>query len=313
MRRSAFLVVTAGSAVVPAVAHAQSLTKITVGAPGSDDFIAALYADASGAFRRTGLEVEIQRLNSGSAVAVAVAGGAIDIGKSSLVSLMAARAKNLPFVVVAPAGIYVADAPTAGLVVANTSPLKTGKDCNGKTFAVSALNDLTNLGMMAWVDRNGGDSKSLHFVEMPPPAMAEAVAAGRIDGGAIVGPPFSLAIESKKVRLLCYPMSAISPRFINGGYFAKADYVAKNRELIASFRKVIDEAGLYANQHRDEMVPIISKFSGIEPKVILSYPQQLVATSMDIKMIQPLADVAAAYKVIPGAFDVRTMIDPAAL
>jgi len=66
--------------------------------------------DRERSFPQAGLDVTIEKLNSGGAVTAAVAGGGVEIGKSSLVSLMAARAKGIPFVVVAPAA---STAPTA--------------------------------------------------------------------------------------------------------------------------------------------------------------------------------------------------------
>ena len=51
---------------------------------------------------QAGLDVDIQLLQSGSAVASAVAGGAIDIGLSSFVPLAVAHTKGIPFVIVAP-------------------------------------------------------------------------------------------------------------------------------------------------------------------------------------------------------------------
>jgi NitT/TauT family transport system substrate-binding protein len=313
MQRSLFLVSVAGATVAPRLAFAQTLTPVRVASSPNDDLIAVLLGLENGAFRKAGLDVTLTKANSGSAVAVAVAGGAVDIGKSSLLSVLAARAKNLPFVLVAPSGIYTAEAPTAGLIVGVNSPIRTGHDMNGKTVGVSGLNDLTSLSTQAWVDQNGGDSKTLKFLEVPVSAIGESVASGRIDAGCLPNPGMAQAVASGKARLLAPAVSAIARRFAQAAFFSMADYVAKNKATVAAFRKVIEEGSAYANTHHAQMIPILAKFTGIDEKVIAAEPQQVVGTSLDVRLIQPLVDTAAKYGAIPGSFDARQMIDPGAL
>jgi len=50
-----------------------------------------------------------------------------------------------------------------------------------KTVAVSALHDMTQFETSAWVDKTGGDSKSVRFVELKYTEMATALEQGRAD------------------------------------------------------------------------------------------------------------------------------------
>jgi NitT/TauT family transport system substrate-binding protein len=166
MRRTDFIASLTALTAAPAVAAAQTPapTTIRIASAPDEDIVGALWGVESGAFRKVGLDVQVSRANSGSAVAAAVAGGSLDIGKSSLVSLMAARNRGLPFLLVAPSGIYTAENPVVGMIVAKNAPYKTGKDMNGKTLGVQALNDLNGLAMDTWIDKNGGDSSTVKFV-----------------------------------------------------------------------------------------------------------------------------------------------------
>ena len=56
------------------------------------------------------------------------------------------------------------------------STVQSGKDLNGKTIAVIALNGITHIAARAWIDQNGGDSATAKFIEVPPPAMPAASA-----------------------------------------------------------------------------------------------------------------------------------------
>jgi len=161
---------------MPALASAQALTAISIGGVPEESATPALWARQSGIFRRSGLDVTIEPQNSGSAISAAVVGGSYAIGKSSLVSLIIAHAKGVPFVLVAGGGLYDAKNPNFGLVVKADSPLKTAADLNGKSVAVSALNDLYAIGTKAWMDKNGGDSSTIKFLELPISAVADAIA-----------------------------------------------------------------------------------------------------------------------------------------
>ena len=84
------------------------------------------YAMEMGFFKRAGLSnVTLQTIPTGAAMTAAVAGGAIDIAISNIVSVAQAYQRNVPFTLVAPAGLYSSSAPTSILMVAKDSPLRT--------------------------------------------------------------------------------------------------------------------------------------------------------------------------------------------
>lgn len=313
MRRASFVASTAVGAFAPTIAVGQAPTALRMASAPDEDVIGALWGIEGGGFRKVGLDVQIQRANSGAAVAAAVAGGSLEVGKSSLISLLAARNRGLPFVLIAPSGIYTAENPVVALVVAKNSPFKTGKDLNGKVLGVPALNDLNAIAMQAWIDKNGGDSSTAKFLELITSAIPDAIASGRIDGGNIGSPTLDIALADGKVRILGRSFTAIAPRFMQACYFASTDYIAKNRDVVNRFRRVIAESAAYANDHHEQMAPVIAKFTGMEAKVIAAQPKQLVGTVIDLKLIQPLVDAAKKYKAVPATFDMSAMIDPAAL
>src|SRR5579863_6587500 len=71
-----------------------------------DDVTPVLYAQHAGLFRAAGIDVVITPLANGAAVAAAVAGGSVDVGKSSTMSLINAHARGVPLTIVAPSGFY---------------------------------------------------------------------------------------------------------------------------------------------------------------------------------------------------------------
>jgi NitT/TauT family transport system substrate-binding protein len=308
--RTAFLTTGLAFAAFPSRLWAQSLTTLRVAGSPDEDIIGSLYGAQSGIFKKYGLDVVVTRANSGSAATAAVIGGSLEIGKSSLLGLIVAHTKNVPLVLEAPGSLYSSDAPSAALVVAKDSPIQSARDLNGATLAVPALGDLFTIVNSAWIDKNGGDLRTVKFVEFPGPASAEAIAAGRVAAATLAQPILNDALSGGKCRILGYSFNAIANHFMATSYFTTVAFAAQNADVLARFRKGLAEATAYAEAHRPEMVPLISKYSGVEAKVVATMPQAPLGTVLDPRLIQPMIDAAVKYKAIAASFPVRDMIDP---
>jgi NitT/TauT family transport system substrate-binding protein len=290
-------------------AQAQTpLTVVRVAGVQTDDITPLVYGIHSGMFARAGLDVQSMPTTSGAATAAAVVSGAYEVGKSSLLSLMNAHLRNLPLVVIAAGVVHETKNPFAKLVVAANEPYKTGKDFDGKTIAVSALNDLSTVSVDTWLEKNGGDVRSVHFVELPVSAMLTAVAEHRVDAAFILYPPLAEALSSGKVRAVSVPYDAISPFFVLSGWFTTSDYAAKHPDVIRKFVRVMYEAARYANGHPAETAPMMSDLTKVPMSIYQTMPRVGAATSTNPADWQPLIDAAAKYGVIPRAFPAKEFI-----
>jgi NitT/TauT family transport system substrate-binding protein len=293
--------------------RAQDLPLIKLAAPANDTATSALYAVRSGMFKRAGLNVEITPMASGAAVASAVAGGAVQFGNSSLVTLIEAHAKHLPFSLVATSGMIETNVPYAAFVVRKDAPFKTARDLDGKTIATPALRDLNAISTMAWVDQNGGDSSTLHFIELSAAATLAAIADGRVDGGILGTPILTQGLQTGQVRVFAKAFDAVAKRFIHIGWFTTDDYAAKNPDVVARFARVMHDSAVYCNAHQPETVDMIAEFGKLDPDVVRRMARVTFAEYLTASEIQPLVDVAAKYKVIDARFDAQELISPYAL
>lgn len=313
MRRTTFLLAGAALSLAPRRARSQDRDRLRIASSPDEDITGVLWGRESGIFAKANLEVDIQRSNNGSAVAAAVIGGSIDIGKSSMMSLVTAHTRAIPFVVIAAAAVYSADVVESGLLVARESRVAGARDLNGKTLSCAALHDQFSVAISAFIDQRGGDSSTLKFVELPNAAAADAIASGRVEAGMVANPFFSQAMASGRFRSLGHPFDAIAKRFVSAGFFCTTDYLTKNRDLVDRFRKGIYTSAAYANGHPAETIGVLARFSDMDPKVIAAMTRTTLGTSLDPKLVQPLIDRAVAYKAIPQAFDCKEMLDPGAL
>jgi NitT/TauT family transport system substrate-binding protein len=284
----------AAAAAAPAFAQTTALQPIHVSGTGADDVAPLLYGLKSGLFRAAGLDPTFERSNSGSATIAAVVGGSVDIGKSSMGSIITARAKNATFRSVK---------GDVMLVVSPDSPIRVAKDLNGKTIAVPSLGDQNTLAVRAWSDANGGDSRGISFLEMPSSAGAAAVQQGRVAAAALVPPFVAHAVGSGVVRVLANVFAAIAPRFLETGWFTTSDYAAKHRDVVLPFGKIMSTASVYVNAHTAETAAALSAFSGVPAASIIDSGISYFSPSVDPRDIQPLIDAMAKYGLIDHRFD----------
>jgi NitT/TauT family transport system substrate-binding protein len=299
---------TAAALALPQTAFAQTPTTLAVAGVPEDSITPVLYGVQSGLFKRNGLDVQVSPERSGPAITAGVAGGAYQIGKSSITPLIQVHAKGLPIVLVAAAGLYSSTAPIDGMFVRIDSSVKTATDLNGKTFGVYGIGDIYTISARAWMEKNGGDPNSLKFVELPISAMVEAIATGRIDAGSMNEPAVQVALLNPKLRLLAHPLAAVAPRFLYTAWFASTPWATTHRPAVDAFARALREAAIYVNAHHAETAPLISAFTSVDITTINKMERVDQGTSLDPKLIQPVIDEMAKSKTIPTAFDARDLL-----
>lgn len=305
--RRALLVGGAGAAAMALgrPAGAQTPAALRVATTPIDLGAQVLYAQDRGYFKRQGLTVEVQFLDNGAAIASAVASGALDIAQGNLVTLATAHDKGLPFVVVAPAGLYTSTAPTSALLVAKNSPFKTAKDLNGKTIGITGVKNITQIGTMAWMDQNGGDPSTVRFIELPFSQMAPAITAGRIDAGVTAEPDLSAAIAGDS-RIIGLVYSAIANTFTVGAWFATSTWAKANADTAKRFVAAIDDAGRWANHNQAASGKILEKYTKI--RITPGMKRVVFSEKFDPSLMQPVIDATAKYKVIKASFPATDLL-----
>jgi NitT/TauT family transport system substrate-binding protein len=321
--RRAFVAALGSAAFAPAAARAQALPAgpppppgaivLNVGCALDDQTTPLLYAQSAGLFAKAGLDVRIQRLTSGAAIAAAIAGGTLQLGKSSILNLIVAHARGIPFTLVAPSSLYRSEKPDGGLIVAPLSKIKTAKDLAGTTLGVASLNDLNAIATQAWIDRNGGDASQTKFVELSPAATAAALDQARIDGATLWNPLLTQAVAAGRARFAAPVFDAIAPRYAVAAWFADGAWVEQNRSAVDRFTSAMHAANVYVAAHEGETVGLIASFLGLDPSDLGKMARSTPAPYLVAAEIDPVIAVAVKYKKIAALFPAAEMISPAAL
>ena len=259
-----------------------------------------LFAQEMGFFTKVGIAAELQQIAYGSAIASAVASGAVDIGIATVATLAQARHKNVPFSIVAGAALYSASTvpPIAYFMVGKQTSIRNGKDMNGKTVGTPGLATMGVYAVRAWVDAHGGDSTTLKFVEMPFSQMASAFAAGRIDA-AEMGEPF-LSDARKVARPLTGAMSAaVGSSFVVTAWFAMNPWATAHADLVARFASAMRDSAAFAEKNPAKCVEIITRTFGQDKSSLSAASLATFAQRTTPAMVQPEINVVARYENFP--------------
>jgi NitT/TauT family transport system substrate-binding protein len=310
-RRSvlAMLAASAAGVLLPGGASAQTAAgpHYRVGVGAADAYAEPFFAKDKGFFTKAQLDVELVLSGSGGNNATLVAGNALEVGVSNTANLAVAIAHGAPFTIIAGGGLYTAKTPTTAVVVAKESPVKSAKDLVGKTVAVTALKDLTEVGVRAWLDRNGVDRTKVQFVEVPPRSMMPGLESKRLDA-AFIFEPFTGSMMAQGARVIGTPFDAIASRWMPTAWFAVDTWSKDHRALAQRFGEVLTGLYPYANTHYSELIPMISGFSKLSPETLRTMTPVFAAPSFDAATMQPVIDAAVKYGEIAKTFDARTML-----
>ena len=291
-----------------ALAQPSSVTTIRVVASAGDDLLPLWYAQSTGMFRAAGLNVVLDKAASGAVSTQAIVAGAGDVGRVSLISLVSAHVRGIPFVLIAPAAIHRKQTSVNdGILVAAGAPFRTVLDLQGKTVSSTELGSIGALGLRALIDAQGGDSSTVHWIELPATAAAAAIEAGRIDAGISNEPALSRDLATGKVRVLDDMLDGYRGEILEGAYFSMRDYAVANRDALARFARVLRQASVYVNAHVSDVLPLLIANTGLDPDVAARMHHALLGTVFDPAQVQPVVDVTAEYGVIPHGFDAREM------
>lgn len=289
-------------------AAAQTPVHARVGAVTNDFATPFLYALDSGMFHDAGLDIELQVINNGTAVAAALAGNSIDFGIVSLFAVVNAHARGVPLTLIAGGTMSSTTVSSVGVLVLADGPLHSASDLSGKTVSSGALNDILAVSIRGWVDRSGGHSDTVQFVELTGTQVGSALDTGRIAAAGVANPTLASLVATGRYRNLGDPSIGIAPHFLATAWISSTDYVQKNPSTVRAFAAVLAKASAYANTHQPQTAPILAKYSGIELATVSHMTRAQFEPALNPRDIQPVIDAAAKYKAIPKGFDARDLI-----
>ena len=288
-------------------AHAQ--TKIQIGCTATSDCASAMVAVDEGIFRKHGLEAEMVLIGINSNIPAAVVSNSIQIGGPTSTVFLQAADGGLDLVAVAGASVMN---PSSNANIAafarNGVTIKEPRDFIGKKVGAPGLGAFLHVLFVKWLVEKGVDPKSVNFVEVTFPTMADIIKSGGVDA--------VLTAEPFVTRMLNANLGTVAVRY--GAelartepiifYAASRDWAEKNPDTIKKFRDAIAEAAVIVNTDRDKASASISKFTKQPLELVKATPPNQSEPALKAEQLAWWIEVMSSQKMLQTKLDLDKLI-----
>lgn len=155
--------------------------------------------------------------------------------------------------------VYLGHREGSTLMVRAGNPAQNLADLRGARFAIPTRYSNQNLVLHRLMAQQGLGDADLKLVELPPPDMPGALAAGAVEGY-FVGEPMAAKAELAGTGRVLYHAHTIWPGFISCGLVVHEQLIERQPALIADLVRGIAESGQWIEQHRAEAAAIAAPY-----------------------------------------------------
>ncbi len=215
-----------------------------------------MLAHEKGFFRDAGLDVAVAAGKGSVSTAQMVASKATQIGFSDGFVAANGVSKGMTIKTI---GSVFRRGPAAIMMLGDTS-IKTPKDLEGKTVAITA-GSAVFLQWPAFVKGAGIDASKVQVVNIDPAGLGPALISGKVDaiGGYVASFVPSIEIRGKKgARILWFADYGVT--VVGNGIIVHQDTLNGDPDILRAFVPAAMKGFLYGRQHPDEAVAAVLKY-----------------------------------------------------
>lgn len=228
-------------------------------------------ADKFGYFAAENVAITAQVIRGGAAAIPALTNGSIDVLFSNATSVVEAITRGIDLRLVIEGTIMANKPPDSGaLVKRRGDPIHTGKDLEGKVIATNALRDVIWMVVTAWISATGGDPQKVGIIEVPIPAMVDAVKQKRVDAALIIDPVLTSALDDPALELLDWPLSRVYAGGPTSMWVTTPDVTQRRASDLRAFLRAYRRGALWVNANlgKDAYYDLVVAFSGLNADVV---------------------------------------------
>ena len=243
-------------------AGAAEPTKVAIGFPPATDFLAAYVAKEKGIFAKHDIDATMVKIPVVNNIPSAVVSGSIQIGMTTIPTLLQADDGGLNLVLVAGAARHTKAHPFISLMARSDIKYTKPADLIGKTVGVPGINSVIDVMFRKWLLNNHVPLDKVKVVEGPLPQLPDMLKSKSVDYVAIVEPLRTRIVATKIGYNAAEYFAEVNPDVLVSGWLASDDWVKKHPEAVKGFRMSIDEGLDFIRKNPDEAKVIEKKFIG---------------------------------------------------
>jgi NitT/TauT family transport system substrate-binding protein len=248
-------------------------------------------------FQAHKLKVTVRTINGGAQLVPAMQGGAIDIGQSNVVSVLQAQQRNLNIKCFA-AAFRSPSGPQLALVVSpKQAAITTPAGLAGKTIAVNTLHNANELIADKYLQSQGVNPGSVHFIGMDYANMPGALSAGRV-AAAITDEPFTTTVVSQGARIIApQPDAQIAAHPVYACWIVSSKWLSGHKDVATRFAAALAQADQYMAAHPAYLSTILPTYTKVSAQLAKRVTLPDFTTGITPSDVKPWAQAAAQFKV----------------
>jgi NitT/TauT family transport system substrate-binding protein len=273
------------------------------------NFTQLVVARDKGWFTEENLSVTWSAIAQGAVAVEAVYGGSAEFGGTAILEPMIARGNGLDVsFAVATSRVRTSPPDNSALMVRADDNIREAKDLVGKTISAGLVNSVNYIHMQDWLQKRGVDPKTVKFLEIPFPQMADALFTNQLDAVWNVEPFVTVMMRSGKARILAHPMLDNQPGMDITAFVAKDVWLKGHADIARSFKRAIDRSTAHLNSApKEERDGWVAKFTGVKPDMVAAMKLPQFSSEFRPSSLSANLDLAVHQKVVKP-FDVNVMI-----
>jgi NitT/TauT family transport system substrate-binding protein len=163
--------------------------------------------------------------------------------------------------------VYIGNRHESTLVMKSGERCESPSDLIGKTIAVPIRFSGHLLALKRYMRTHGLTETEVHILEVPPPEMPAALVSSQIDGY-FVGEPFASKSMERGAGKRFLDVESIWPKFICNLLIVREELIKSHPDQVQKLVSMAARSGLWAQDHVEETVKIISSYWGQDPQFI---------------------------------------------
>lgn len=264
------LCVPIGSLASSSVAVAQNLKQIRAAYVPAVTWLPARVAKDKGFFQKNGLDVSLTLIQNLSLLPGTV-GKQFEFAASTGPDLIKAVAGGLDVAAVAGEVFETKENQTTQLVVMADSPIKSVADLKGKLIATPSIGAIIHVAVLHWLKKEGVDPTSVRAVEVPFPAMADQLKAGRVDAAEMID-PFARQMMASGGRTLGDPVLSVGDDVVFPFWIADRTWAEKNPDVLKAWILSLEQAREWIMANPAEARAILADYTKLPLAVVEKIP-----------------------------------------
>jgi NitT/TauT family transport system substrate-binding protein len=192
--------------------------------------------------------------------------------------------------------------------VRNGITIKEPKDFVGKKVGAPGLNAFLHVLFVKWLVEKGVDPKSVNFVEVTFPTMADIIKSGGVDA-VLTAEPFVTRMTNAGLGSVgaryAVELARTDPIIF---YAASREWAEKNATAIKKFRDALVESAVIVNNDREKASNSIAKFTKQPIELVKATPPNRSEPALKPEQLAWWIEVMSTQKMLQSKLDTSKLV-----